>query len=96
MSNAVLCVVIAFGRGVQKLFLGQLRTMEQKKLNEKLVNFLLFKLMFVAAMLEHGIGHVALWTTWITFAGFMKSFGSLGRDRLEYCLNGEFWKSSFS
>ena len=87
LGNFLLCLVIATWRVVQLVFLGPLRALERKKLNERLVNYLLFKLLFVGAMLEHGVGGVTMWISWVALACFLKSFAMLGRDRVEYLLN---------
>ncbi len=45
----------------QLLFLGPLRDAEVHKAQERLLNFAVFKIMFIAAMLEHHLGELLLW-----------------------------------
>ncbi len=86
LVNWALCGLILFGKAVQYVFLGPLRESEQSKLQEKLLNFALFKIMFIAAMLEHGIGSVSVWVLWFVACSILKTFSLLGRERVDYLL----------
>ena len=51
---------------------------------DRLLNFLLFKVVFVAAILEPKWEELLIWTTWFTILGFLRIFSMLCRDRFEY------------
>ena len=51
---------------------------------DRLLNFLLFKIVFVGAILEPIWEEWLIWTTWFTILGFLRIFSMLCRDRFEY------------
>jgi autocrine motility factor receptor len=84
LANWAVCVLLLFGKAVQRVFLGPLRESEHAKLQERLLNFALFKVMFIAAMLEHSVGSVAVWLLWFVGCSLLKTFSLLGRERVDY------------
>jgi hypothetical protein len=53
---------------------------------DRLLNFLLFKVVFVGAILEPTWSDLYLWVTWFTAIGFLRLFGMCGRDRVDYVI----------
>ena len=58
--------------------------MESRKLTERLINYVMFKVVFVGAVVEPDLLEILLWTVWFTALGFLKLFGGLVRDRCEW------------
>ena len=79
-------MLVLVGKAVQWCFLGPLRENEQSKLQERMLTFVLFKLMFIAAMLEHSVGSLVVWLVWFVACVMLKSFSLLARERIEYLL----------
>ncbi|KAF9086130.1 hypothetical protein BGX27_003271, partial [Mortierella sp. AM989] len=52
---------------------------------DRALNFLLFKVVFVGAILEPRWEGLLIWTAWFTVLGFLRVFSMLCRDRFEYC-----------
>ncbi|KAG0023123.1 hypothetical protein BGZ80_010348 [Entomortierella chlamydospora] len=51
---------------------------------DRALNFLLFKVVFVGAILEPRWEGLLIWTAWFTVLGFLRVFSMLCRDRFEY------------
>ncbi|KAF9904487.1 hypothetical protein EC991_002647 [Linnemannia zychae] len=51
---------------------------------DRALNFLLFKVVFVGAILEPRWEELLIWTAWFTILGFLRVFSMLCRDRFEY------------
>jgi len=51
---------------------------------DRALNFLLFKVVFVGAILEPRWEELLSWTAWFTILGFLRVFSMLCRDRFEY------------
>jgi autocrine motility factor receptor len=65
------------------LFLGPLSAIEAGKLSERMLKFLMLKLVFIAAVSGPGMPDVALWVTWFAVVGWLKMFVGLARDRFD-------------
>uniref|UniRef100_A0A7R9W0Y7 RING-type domain-containing protein n=1 Tax=Chlamydomonas euryale TaxID=1486919 RepID=A0A7R9W0Y7_9CHLO len=65
------------------LFLGQLTPRESSRLTERLVKFIIFKVIFCSALIVPDIYEIALWLAWFAMIGFMRVFMGAARDRLE-------------
>lgn len=64
------------------LFFGSLSAQEGQKLAERLLNYILFKVLFlIAAVPLQKAG--GLWLLWFAILGFLKIFAGLARDRFE-------------
>lgn len=50
---------------------------------EKLMNFALFKVIFIGAILEPSIKELLIWTVWFSIVGFMHLFSFLSKDRFQ-------------
>jgi E3 ubiquitin-protein ligase AMFR len=55
-----------------------------QKTRERFLNFMVFKLMFIAILLEHHLGALFLWIVWFSIVVFFKLFSLLCRDRFDY------------
>ncbi|KAF9400027.1 hypothetical protein BGZ94_005557 [Podila epigama] len=51
---------------------------------DRALNFLLFKVVFIGAILEPRWEELLIWTAWFTILGFLRVFSMLCRDRFEY------------
>lgn len=77
----ILCICFAF---IIWTSLGSLRETERQKLRERLLNYLLFKLVFIGAVLEPDIYELLVWAAWFTALGFLQLCCFTTRDRLEW------------
>ena len=83
LSNAVLCVLLNAALAVKALFFGQLSNQELQKLCGRCVDYLLLKIVFVAAIASGTTAESFLWAAWFGAVGFLKLFGGLAKDRYE-------------
>ncbi|RGB23909.1 hypothetical protein C1646_727362 [Rhizophagus diaphanus] len=82
--NMAYCFLFLLGRFTLKFFFGELRVIESQHMYDRLLNFLLFKVVFVGAILEPKWEELLIWTSWFTILGFLRIFSMLCRDRFEY------------
>jgi hypothetical protein len=91
LANFAMCLLLLFGKLVLFVFLGPLRLSEVSKMQDKMGSFAFFKLMFVAAMLEHSVGRADIWMAWLVTCGLLKVWsGSCSVVVFEACLNQTF------
>jgi len=69
---------------VQRVFFGNLRDVETQNLNDRLLTYVLFKIVFVGAVVKPDAKELLIWTSWFSILGFLKIFTMLCRDRFEY------------
>lgn len=87
LMNTALCLFILLGKFVQVLFFGKLRVSESKNLYDRSLNYTLFKIIFVGAILEPSdIPQFLVCTVWFSVLGFLKVYSLLCRDRFEFLL----------
>lgn len=72
LANGALCLLLLFSKTILLVFLGPLRPPESAKLQDRLGSFVFFKLMFIAAMLEHSVGRADIWLLWLVACGLLK------------------------
>ncbi|CAG8438160.1 8884_t:CDS:2 [Diversispora eburnea] len=72
--NLAYCFLFILGRLTLKFFFGELRVIESQHMYDRLLNFLLFKVVFVGAILEPNWEGLLIWTTWFTILGFLRIF----------------------
>ncbi|CAG8539909.1 5877_t:CDS:2 [Paraglomus occultum] len=72
------------GKVMLKVFFGELRVIETQRMYDRLLNFLLFKVVFIGAILDPRWEDLLIWTTWFTILGFLRIFSMLCRDRFEF------------
>lgn len=56
----------------------------QQNLSDRLLTYVLFKIVFVGAVMEPDLKNLLIWTSWFSILGFLKIFTLLTRDRFEY------------
>eukprot|EP00026_Physarum_polycephalum_P001391 Phypoly_transcript_01392.p1 GENE.Phypoly_transcript_01392~~Phypoly_transcript_01392.p1 ORF type:complete len:855 (-),score=140.50 Phypoly_transcript_01392:868-3168(-) len=77
-------LLFLFGKLIQKIFFGNLRDAEIQNLSDRLLTYVLFKIVFVGAVMEPDLKELLIWTSWFSILGFLKIFTLLTRDRFEY------------
>lgn len=56
-----------------------------QRLNDRLLKYILFKIVFVGSILEiSSMSVLSIWAGWFSVLGFLKLFSLLSRDRFEY------------
>ncbi|KAF9317173.1 hypothetical protein BG003_001097 [Podila horticola] len=83
-TNMAFCLAFLAGRLFLRTFFGDLRVIERQHMYDRALNFLLFKVVFVGAILEPRWEELLIWTAWFTILGFLRVFSMLCRDRFEY------------
>ncbi|KAF8930596.1 hypothetical protein BGZ58_008161 [Dissophora ornata] len=83
-TNMGFCLAFLAGRLFVRTFFGDLRVIERQHMYDRALNFLLFKVVFVGAILEPRWEELLIWTAWFTILGFLRVFSMLCRDRFEY------------
>ncbi|KAG0369090.1 hypothetical protein BGZ54_000346 [Gamsiella multidivaricata] len=83
-TNMAFCLAFLTGRLLLRTFFGDLRVIERQHMYDRALNFLLFKVVFVGAILEPRWEELLIWTAWFTILGFLRVFSMLCRDRFEY------------
>ncbi|KAF9933840.1 hypothetical protein FBU30_004236 [Linnemannia zychae] len=83
-TNMAFCLSFLAGRLFVRTFFGDLRLIERQHMYDRALNFLLFKVVFVGAILEPRWEELLIWTAWFTILGFLRVFSMLCRDRFEY------------
>eukprot|EP00126_Sphaerothecum_destruens_P006201 Sdes_comp19260_c0_seq1m10244 len=84
LVNMVYTLLFIFGKGIQWIVFGKLRVIESQHLYDRLLNFALFKLVFIVFILEPSLQELFVWTAWFSIIGFLRIFSMLSRDRFEY------------
>lgn len=56
---------------------------QQQHMYDRMLNFLLFKVIFIGAVMEPVWRHILRLSMWIGVLGFMRIFSLLSRDRLD-------------
>eukprot|EP01117_Protostelium_nocturnum_P005878 TRINITY_DN2115_c0_g3_i2.p1 TRINITY_DN2115_c0_g3~~TRINITY_DN2115_c0_g3_i2.p1 ORF type:complete len:602 (+),score=207.72 TRINITY_DN2115_c0_g3_i2:190-1995(+) len=85
LINFAFNLLFVLWKAIQYLVFGKLRENESKNVYDRLLQYVILKVLFVAAVnIEPLYNNTKLWVAWFTIIGFMKSFTLLSRDRLEY------------
>ncbi|KAH9602354.1 hypothetical protein KSS87_020019 [Heliosperma pusillum] len=71
------------GKPLGTIFFGELYVSETRKLMERLVNYVIYKGVFLPLIVMPTIFQAGVWFTWLTVLCFLKMFQALARDRLE-------------
>lgn len=83
--NTVGCAVILFGKAIQRLVFGSLRSVEVLNFREKLCNYFLYKFIFMFGVIKVQTPEdVMLLLGWFGLLGFLQIFVQFSKDRLEY------------
>ncbi|KAF9975164.1 hypothetical protein BGZ73_001272 [Actinomortierella ambigua] len=83
-TNMAFCLSFLAARLFVKTFFGDLRIIERQHMYDRALNFLLFKVIFVGAILEPRWEELLIWVAWFTILGFLRVFSMLCRDRIDY------------
>ncbi|KAG0222034.1 hypothetical protein BGX31_009393 [Mortierella sp. GBA43] len=83
-TNMAFCLAFLSGRLILRTFFGDLRVIERQHMYDRALNFLLFKVVFVGAILDPRWEELLIWTAWFTILGFLRVFSMLCRDRFEF------------
>eukprot|EP01114_Cavostelium_apophysatum_P014095 TRINITY_DN3566_c0_g1_i2.p1 TRINITY_DN3566_c0_g1~~TRINITY_DN3566_c0_g1_i2.p1 ORF type:complete len:627 (+),score=161.01 TRINITY_DN3566_c0_g1_i2:232-2112(+) len=83
MLNLAMSLLFVFGKFLQLVFFGKLRDVEAKNVYDRLLHYILFKIVFLGAILDHG-SELLVYICCFSILGFMKIFSMLARDRFEY------------
>jgi len=85
LTNASYTILFLFGKLVQYIFFGKLREQEGEKMCARLLKYILFKIVFVGAILEiPHLRELLIWIAWFSVLGFLRIFSLLARDRFGY------------
>ncbi|XP_024371352.1 E3 ubiquitin protein ligase RIN2 [Physcomitrium patens] len=79
MVNCFLLITLS----MKTIFFGQLSLVETQKVVERLINYVLFKGLFLTWVVRPEMMQIAVWLAWFSVLGFLKMFLGLARDRLE-------------
>lgn len=85
--NVIASVVILTAVGTTRIFLGQLNVIETAKLIDRMLRFLLLKVVFLGAVVNPEPADVAGYLLWACFTAFQKAFVGLAKDRGEALLS---------
>ncbi|OTF76745.1 E3 ubiquitin-protein ligase AMFR-like protein, partial [Euroglyphus maynei] len=88
LINMSYCLLILFGKLIQKLVFGELRQSEQQLLRDKFWNFLLYKFIFVFSVINvQYMDELILWCAWFSILGFMFLLTNLCKERFSFLMN---------
>ncbi|XP_052185636.1 E3 ubiquitin protein ligase RIN2-like [Diospyros lotus] len=83
LANFALNVFVLLILGLKTVFFVELYPSEIRKLAEKLINYIIYKGLFLPLVVPPTIFQAGLWSTWLTILCSLKMFQALARDRLE-------------
>ncbi|KAL2624061.1 hypothetical protein R1flu_008306 [Riccia fluitans] len=83
LANLVINFFLLIALLTKTLFFGQLSLVETQKVVERLINYILFKGIFLTWVVQPELMAITLWFAWFAVLGFLKMFQGLARDRLE-------------
>lgn len=83
LVNLLVNVFVLVSLCVKTIFFGTLTLLETQKVVERLINYVIFKVLFLTWVVQPETMHVALWIAWFAALGFLKMFQGLARDRLD-------------
>ncbi|XP_059449778.1 E3 ubiquitin protein ligase RIN2 isoform X1 [Corylus avellana] len=83
LTNFVLNVFIFLVLCLKNIFFVELYPSETRKLLERLINYVIYKGMFLPLVVPPTIYQAGLWSIWLTVICSLKMFQALARDRLE-------------
>uniref|UniRef100_A0A0C9RQW2 TSA: Wollemia nobilis Ref_Wollemi_Transcript_22094_2583 transcribed RNA sequence n=1 Tax=Wollemia nobilis TaxID=56998 RepID=A0A0C9RQW2_9CONI len=83
LANLAINIFILIALFVKVAFFGQLSSVETRKVVERLINYILYKGIFLIWIVQPDIVQIALWLTWFSVLGSLKMFQGLAKDRLE-------------
>lgn len=85
--NLAYCLIICFGRRLQRVFFGELRAEENTHIRDNLSSFIFYKVVFVYGILNvEALHELLLWAAWFSVLGFLHLLAGLARDRFEFIM----------
>ncbi|KAL5197084.1 hypothetical protein ABZP36_000596 [Zizania latifolia] len=83
LANLVAHVFVVLVLALKTLFFVQLTSSETRKVLEHIINYVLYKGIFLLLVMPPNSQQIILWTTWLCILCSLKMFQSLARERLE-------------
>mmetsp|Transcript_8981 Transcript_8981/g.13439 ORF Transcript_8981/g.13439 Transcript_8981/m.13439 type:complete len:375 (-) Transcript_8981:146-1270(-) len=83
LLNMCYTLMFLFARFLQGSLFGSLSDREFKTLRDRTLNYLLFKVVFMGAILNADLHELSVWTTWFAIMCFLRAFIIICRERLE-------------
>jgi len=83
LGNLVVNFFLLITLSMKMIFFGQLSLVDTQKVVERLINYVLFKGLFLTWVVRPELMQIAVWLAWFSVLGFLKMFQGLARDRLE-------------
>lgn len=80
MMYALMCIV---ARVVQLFFFGDFSETEIQLVKERTLNYMLFKVVFMGAILNADVDELLVWTAWFTVMCFLRAFVCICEERFE-------------
>lgn len=84
LANLMVNFFLLITLSMKFIFFGRLSLSETQKVVERLINYVLFKGLFLTWVVRPEMMQIAIWLGWFSVLGFLKMFQGLARDRLEY------------
>ncbi|XWS47662.1 hypothetical protein CRYUN_Cryun13aG0003500 [Craigia yunnanensis] len=84
LANFVLNVFILLILSLKTVFFGELYPSETRKLVERLINYVIYKGIFLPLVIPPTVFQAGLWSIWLIVICCLKMFQALARDRLEH------------
>ncbi|KAL1932912.1 hypothetical protein VTP01DRAFT_8590 [Rhizomucor pusillus] len=81
--NMAVCCFVLLGKFVIGIFFGRLSPTESQHFYDRMLNFLLFKVIFVGAIMEPVWIQIVRLSFWIAALGLLRIFSLLSRDRFD-------------
>lgn len=82
-ANFIINVFILLLVALKAIFFVELNTSETRKLLERLLNYIIYKGIFLPLVVPPTIVQAVIWSTWLAVLCSLKMFQALARDRLE-------------
>ncbi|XP_024518489.1 E3 ubiquitin protein ligase RIN2 isoform X1 [Selaginella moellendorffii] len=83
LANLLVNFFVVLALCMKTIFFGTLTLLETQKVVERMINYVLFKGLFLTWVVQPEMMQIALWLAWFAVLGFLKMFQGLARDRLD-------------
>ncbi|CAM0136472.1 unnamed protein product [Umbelopsis sp. WA50703] len=82
--NMFYCFLVMLGKIISKAIFGRMMRFENQHLYDNMLNFVLFKVIFICAVMNPRWVQVLVLALWIGILGFLHIFCKLSRDRFDH------------
>ncbi|KAG2173844.1 hypothetical protein INT43_005264 [Umbelopsis isabellina] len=82
--NMFYCFLVMLGKIICKTIFGRMLRFENQHLYDNMLNFVLFKVIFICAVMNPRWAQVLVLALWIGILGFLHIFCKLSRDRFDH------------